>query len=94
MIKFEEFSKQLFKLFKELNLEYSVLWNYEGLPNCKVGEDIDILLSKSDVDKVIWAIKSIDDNIVSLSRSVDPDASKTSDSPGDTVLCASPLKTT
>lgn len=64
MIEFQEFSKQLFHLFKELNVEYSVLRNYEGLPNYRVGQDIDILLSKSDVNKVIEAIKSIDKNLV------------------------------
>jgi len=51
MISTNNFLYNFFKNLQNENIRYSVLRNYEGLPNSLNGSDLDILVSKNDVSK-------------------------------------------
>lgn len=53
MMKFKHFASDFFSFLTDSDIDYNVLRNYEGLPDYKTGNDIDILLQKNDISKVL-----------------------------------------
>lgn len=54
-----DFVTLLFATFKELNIRYFVLRNYEGLPDKNTGKDIDIVISPHEYHLVKGALLSV-----------------------------------
>ena len=52
-MKFKSFMSGFISFLTDSGIDYNVLRNHDGLPNYKIGTDIDFLLQKNNIDKVI-----------------------------------------
>lgn len=69
MMKLSNFLIKLFSIFKNEDIKYCILRNYEELPEKNTGSDIDILISQQSLQSALAAIASIDEvRIISLNR--------------------------
>lgn len=58
-IEFKDFYHEFFNNLLNSNLKYSVVRNYEGLPNEKPGGDVDILIEREKINEVLNIIRKI-----------------------------------